>query len=112
MEDSFQFMAKRVKLMVPLLSDDFIYGICQMYKDVSIKSFDNNTCCLMTIWSKKIIDVFVKCEGGDISRGRYIDSSRKEKFSLHYVNDSIVLDRNYISMKILSFAFSRFFGTG
>lgn len=51
----------------------------------------------------------MKCEGGDISRGQYIGSSRKEKSFLHYVNDSIVLDRNLISMKILSFAFSRFY---
>ena len=109
MEESFQYMIKPVKLISPSLSDDVIYGICQMYRYVSIIRFDNSTCCHMTLWSKKIIELFVKCEGGDISRGQYIDTSRKEKFFLHYVNDSIVLDRNFILMEILLFAFSKFY---
>merc|ERR1711957_337967 len=79
-----------------------------MYKDIVTIEFDDETVGIMYHLLKSEIDRFVEREGGDKKRGCYIDSSRKSKFSMHYVNDSMTLDRNYISMKILSFYLSRF----
>ena len=60
------------------------------------------------IFEEEIDDLFVR-EGGILSRGYYNDSSSKNRFSLYYINDSLVFDQNFIPMNILSFVLSRFF---
>ena len=80
-----------------------------MYIDITSKEFiDESAIFMYYIFEEEIDDLFIR-EGGILSRGCYNDSSRKNRFSLYYISDSLVFDQKFIPMKILSFALSRLF---
>ena len=105
----FRFMRKRREIIFPNKSAKFVTVLCKIYIGVSKLRFDDDACEMMLVIIKTEADAFVKNEEGDIAQGVYLESCRSKKFSIHYVNRSLTLDRNYISMKILYFALSRCF---
>ena len=103
-----EVLLKRIMILFPDKSPQFLDSIYKLYVEFATTKFDSPTISVLYDIIKHEVESFVLKEGGDVSCGTFLNSSRCNNFSLHYINYSLVLDRNTIAMKILSFVFSRY----
>ena len=101
-------MSKRIKFVMPTIIPLHIERVIEYYLLSSKFEWNDDYCKITLDILTQFINEFENLEGINES-GIWLTSCRGNKLSFHYINQNYVLDRNFLSMRVLCWLLSRKF---